>query len=100
MDFTKFAQRINDAISGMRGALAPMGNLVPMKADKPGEKKEKKKTKKGAVHTVGLKFRVRKLASVKPAQYRRLHLGVVTIEPNYKKPHAAPRWRNRWISPL
>ena len=56
------------------------------------------KTKKGASHVVRPTFRSRRIKSVSPAQYRREHMGIVTIIPNYLQPHAAPKGRNVWTS--
>lgn len=75
-------------------------NAMPIKqSDKTvGGGSKKQKTKRGALHKIGRRFRQAKVIKMTPAQYRRQHEGVVTITPNYLKPHPAPRWRNKWIS--
>lgn len=88
-------QRMMEKLNGIA-----LGTGVPKLADKPATRKEKKKTKKGAVHKVNPVFRARKIATVTPAKFRRMNLGMIRDIPNWKKPHAAPRWRNRWTSPL
>lgn len=51
-------------------------------------------TKRGAKHKIGSTFRSKRVNTMTPAQYRHAHLGVVVIEPNYKKQHPKPRGRN------
>lgn len=105
MDTNKFQKAI-DGIRGMATAFEKLGKAmakatagaVPMKADKPGEKKERKKTQKGATHVVNPVFRARKISRLTPAQYRAKHAGVVRIVPSYLLPHAPPKWRNKWTS--
>lgn len=87
-----------DATSGLRQigtALAVMQAMdIPMKADKPGIQKEKKKTQKGAVHTVGSVFLGRKILKFTHAEYRQKHVGAVKVTPNYRKPSPKPKARN------
>jgi hypothetical protein len=69
---------------------------VSKKADKPGTRKSKKKTQKGAIHVVNPTFKSRQLLAMTPAYYRKSHKGQVVIVPNYLQPHPAPKWRNRY----
>ena len=88
--------KMNDALSAMRGvaeALKRMSISVPMKSDKIEDRKKKKKTQKGAVHQINPVFKPGRTL-VAPSLYRRSHMGVVKIIPNYKKSHPAPKGRN------
>src|SRR5688572_2207403 len=88
--------QIKDVFKILASALRPANyeNTTIPKARTNGAKKSGK-TRRGATHRVGMHKMSRALYSMSPAEYRRKHLGVVTIVPNYKKPHPAPRWRNQ-----
>lgn len=91
--------KVQDAVKAMRGlgtAFEKFSDSVPKKADKPGDIVKKKKTKKGAMHKVNPIFHGRKILSLTHSKYRRAHKGLVKKTPNYKLPHPAPKWRNRW----
>lgn len=97
MDLKKeVPNKVHDALSAMRGIADLLSRMpgVAMKADKPGTRKGKKKTKKGAVHKHGSVFLGRKILSTTHAKYRRAHKGIVTRTPNYKLQHPAPRALN------
>lgn len=73
-----------------------MNSGVDRRADKPGTHREKKKTQPGAKHNVNPVFKPIQIIAMPPSMYRRMHKGVVTITPNYLKPHPQPKWRNRY----
>lgn len=85
------------ALSSAASAMFRMQNRDMKRQPTPGRKKSGK-TRRGAIHTIGQVFKARKKFNGSPAQYRREHRGVVTITPNYKQKHAAPRARNVWTS--
>lgn len=91
------ASKVQEAMKGMKGineTLARLSMSIPKKADKPGDRKGKKKTQKGAIHKHGSVFLGRRISKLTPAQYRRKHAGVVRITPSYLLKHPAPRARN------
>lgn len=97
MDLRKeVPNKVHDALSAMRGIAELLSRMpgVAMKADKPGTRKGKKKTKKGAIHRHNPTFKPAMIVGRTPAQYRRDHKGIVTRIPTYKQKHAAPKGRN------
>lgn len=84
-----------DALTGLRNLSNAIGTLdIPMKADKPGTLKQKKKTQKGAKHVVNPVFLGRNVLKVTHAKYRSTHRGATKVVPNYLKPSPKPRARN------
>lgn len=69
-------RQIPSALERVNAMLIKLSTSVPMKADKLGMKKEKKKTQKGAKHKQGRVFLGRQILPVTPAAYRRMHMGV------------------------
>lgn len=98
MDTKKMMDVARSQMRGMIDALnrIAMNSGVSKRADKPGTRKDKKKTQRGATHVVNPTFKSRQILALTPALYRSMHRGKVTITPNYLKPHPAPRWRNRY----
>lgn len=107
MDYSKFVQKMQQATTSIRelGTIfSRLSTSIPKKADKPGTKKQTKKTQKGATHKVNPVFRGRTVFRIprkiigdrkfSPALYRYFHMGIVTRTPNYKLPHPAPQGRN------
>lgn len=89
--------KLMDAIAGMRNlARFERAMGVSKKSDKPGTRKSKKKTQKGAIHVVNPTFKARQILAMTPAYYRKSHKGQVVMVPNYLQPHPAPKWRNRY----
>lgn len=80
MDFNKMFRDPVNALRNLGSSLHGIKvdrfhpTVVPKKADKPGMKKEKKKTQKGAVHIQGRSFKPT-LGALPPSAYRSLHLG-------------------------
>lgn len=66
---------IRELQDSLRNLMSGVRGVLPERVTEDKDKKERKKTRKGATHKVNPVFKSRRLIKQTPAQYRRYHMG-------------------------